>query len=151
MLSNGRDRKPDSAATLESGHTYKLSHARTRAVLDLSMKDWQSIKSAPWDASDNQKWVAERVGSGRGWTFRNVATGLFLGADGTPRPNAPVIATREETTWDLQPAREPSALVLVVTGTRLCVVADNAHNNSGPSVKLGALHEGGGEWRLEKV
>ncbi|KAI9068952.1 carbohydrate-binding module family 13 protein [Trametes sanguinea] len=150
MHSNARDRRPESTAALESGHTYKMSHARTRAVLDLSMKDWQSIRSAPWDASDNQKWVAELAESGGGWTFRNVATGLFLGIDGAPRPNAPVIATRQETTWDLQPGQEPSSLVLVVAGTRLIVqLAEIAR--SGASVKLGELRDGSGDWRLEKA
>ena len=50
MYSNGH-----SAGTIESGHTYKLTHGRTRSVLDLSAKDWQSIKSAAWEASDYQK------------------------------------------------------------------------------------------------
>ncbi|KAI0773161.1 hypothetical protein BD413DRAFT_473376 [Trametes elegans] len=91
--------------TVESGHTYRLVHARTGTVLDLSMKDWRSVSSSTWDASDNQKWVAERTS--HGWTLRSVATGLFLGADGIPRPGAPVVGTREEAAWDLQ-SRGPS-------------------------------------------
>ncbi|KAI0821757.1 hypothetical protein BC628DRAFT_1412724 [Trametes gibbosa] len=110
------------------------------------MKDWSSIRTAAWDASDNQKWVAERTGNG--WTLRSVATGLFLSVDGTARPNASIIATREETTWDVQPAREPSAVRLVVSGTPLCVQL-----GSGSAIlKLGDLREGGEaqQWRLEK-
>ncbi|KAI0331521.1 hypothetical protein GY45DRAFT_1322075 [Cubamyces sp. BRFM 1775] len=137
MQSNGH-----SAGVIESSHTYKLTHGRTRTVLDLSAKDWQSIKSAAWEASDYQKWVAEEAGSGGRWTFRNVATGLYLGVDGAPRPNALVIATRTETAWDIQPGREPSSVMLIAAGTRLC-----AQPGEGARVKLGEI--GSGEWRVE--
>ncbi|OJT11889.1 hypothetical protein TRAPUB_11535 [Trametes pubescens] len=146
MYSNTRAQQTE---TLESGHTYRLTQAKTRTVLDLSMKDWSSIRSTAWDASDNQKWVAERAESGSGgWTFRSVATGLFLSVEGTPRPNASVVATREVTTWDLHPARDPSTVRLVVFGAPLCVQV----GSSGASVKLGDLREGGEaqQWRLEK-
>ncbi|KAH9850960.1 hypothetical protein C2E23DRAFT_733925 [Lenzites betulinus] len=110
------------------------------------MKDWSSVRTAAWDASDNQKWVAERTGNG--WTLRSVATGLFLSVDGAARPNASVVATREETTWDVQPAREPSAIRLAVSGSPLCVQL----SSSGGSLKLGDMREGGEaqQWRLEK-
>lgn len=128
MYSNTRAQQTE---MLESGHTYRLTQAKTRTVLDLSMKDWSSVRSTAWDASDNQKvrfpcspsdskltyllrcapqWVAELAESGSGWTFRSVATGLFLSVEGTPRPNASVVATREVTTWDLYPARDPSTV-----------------------------------------
>ncbi|KAI0370723.1 hypothetical protein BV20DRAFT_966233 [Pilatotrama ljubarskyi] len=139
-------------AALQSGHTYRLSHARTRTVLDLSMKDWSSVKAAAWDASDNQKWVAELAESGSGWTLRNVATGLYLGVDGTPRPGAPIVATRQETFWDLQPTSEPSGLRLAIVRTGLCVQLGDARVSNG-GVKLGDLREGGEaqQWRLEKA
>ncbi|EIW52697.1 uncharacterized protein TRAVEDRAFT_31827 [Trametes versicolor FP-101664 SS1] len=115
------------------------------------MKDWSSVRSTAWDASDNQKWVAERAETGSGWTFRSVATGLFLSVEGTPRPNASVVATREVTTWDLYPARDPSTVRLVVSGpgAQLCVQV----GSSGASVKLGDLRDGGEaqQWRLEKA
>ena len=45
------------------------------------------------------------------WVFRSVATGLYLGVDGAPRAAARVIATRDETEWDVRPDREdPSVL-----------------------------------------
>ncbi|KAI0354415.1 hypothetical protein OH77DRAFT_1425993 [Trametes cingulata] len=140
------------ATSIESGHTYKLSHARTRTVLDLSMKDWSSVRAAAWDTSDNQKWVAERAQSGSGWTLRSVATGLYLGVEGTARPGAPIAATREETLWDLQPASEPSAVRLVVARTALCVQLGDGRGGSA-SVKLGDLREGGEaqQWRMEKA
>ncbi|KAI0643333.1 hypothetical protein C8Q79DRAFT_915492 [Trametes meyenii] len=110
------------------------------------MKDWRSLSSAAWDASDNQKWVAERVESGDGWTFRSVATGFFLGVDGAARPGASVIATREETAWDLSVSREPSTFRLVVlTDARLGVQP----GPTGRSVILGDSREGG-EWRFEQ-
>ncbi|KAI0631470.1 hypothetical protein C8Q77DRAFT_1061386 [Trametes polyzona] len=110
------------------------------------MKDWSSIRSTSWDASDNQKWVAEPAGSGNGWTLRSVATGLFLSVEGVPRPNASVVATREETTWELHPGREPSAVRLAVSGIPLCIQLGSG------SVKLGDLREGGEaqQWRLEQ-
>lgn len=52
MYSNTRAQQTE---TLESGHTYRLTQAKTRTVLDLSMKDWSSVRSTAWDASDNQK------------------------------------------------------------------------------------------------
>ena len=62
------------------------------------------------------QWVAERarsvpqLGVTR-WTFRSVATGLYLGIDGAPRSAGRVVATRIETEWDVRPDREdPSVL-----------------------------------------
>lgn len=63
-----------------------------------------------------RQWVAERSKSSpqtnsTRWTFRNVATGLYLGIDGAPKSAGRVVATRTETEWDVRPDREdPSAL-----------------------------------------
>ena len=124
------------SAQIKPGHTYKVMNAQARTVLDLTMADFKSVTGAPWDNSDNQKvcsrhlntpelqlmfltwkWVAERArstpqtpGTTR-WTFRSVATGLYLGVEGAPRTAARIMATRDETEWDVRADREdPTAL-----------------------------------------
>ena len=48
------------------------------------------------------------------WTFRSVATGLYLGIEGAARASALIMATRDETEWDVHPDREdPSTLRFV--------------------------------------
>ncbi|KAI0710825.1 hypothetical protein C8Q76DRAFT_623968 [Earliella scabrosa] len=109
---------------IKPGHTYKLTSMTSRVVLDLSMADFKSIAGAAWVNTDNQKWVAERARtpSMTRWVFRSVATGLYLGVDGAPRAAARVIATRDETEWDVRPDREdPSVLRIVVPNGKLGV------------------------------
>ncbi|KAI0738142.1 hypothetical protein C8Q80DRAFT_260659 [Daedaleopsis nitida] len=113
------------AFQLQQGHTYKLTNTTSRAVLDLSMADFKSVVGSTWDSSDNQKWVAERArtsSSPTRWAFRSVATGLYLAVDGIPRAAARVIATRDETEWDVRPdQKDPSVLRIVVPNGRLGV------------------------------
>ena len=105
------------------------------------MADFKSVTAGTWVDSDNQKvlpqvkpfsrltytemssspqWVAERARSApqdgaTRWTFRNVATGLYLGIDGAPRSAARVAATRTETEWDVRPDREDPAVFRLAT------------------------------------
>nr|VWP01380.1 Transcriptional repressor rco-1 [Ganoderma boninense] len=104
------------SAQIKPGHTYRFTNGKGRMVLDLSMADFKSVAGGSWVNGDNQKWVAERpksspqAGATR-WTFRNVATGLYLGVDGAPKSAGRIVATRTETEWDVRPDREdPSAL-----------------------------------------
>ncbi|KAI0668245.1 hypothetical protein C8Q78DRAFT_285340 [Trametes maxima] len=147
VMYNARDRKQESVSVPQSGHTYRLSNTRTRTVLDMSMKDWRSLSSAAWDASDNQKWVAERVEPGNSWTIRSVATGLFLGVGERAQLGASVIATQEQTFWELDAGREPSTFRLVaLTNPRLGVQL----GPTGRGVILGDSREGC-EWLFEQV
>ncbi|KAH9914388.1 uncharacterized protein BXZ73DRAFT_54983 [Epithele typhae] len=101
---------------IQSGHTYKLVNTQTRTVLALDMADFRTITGAPWSNADHQKWVAEwprqpNAGSTTRWSFRSVATGLFLGLDGAGRRGTSIVATRDETEWDTRAeVGNPSAL-----------------------------------------
>ncbi|KAH9914389.1 uncharacterized protein BXZ73DRAFT_55027 [Epithele typhae] len=136
---------------VQSGHTYKLVNTQTRTVLALDMADFRTITGAPWSNADHQKWVAEgprqNAGPTTRWSFRNVATGLFLGLDGAGRQGTSIVATRDETEWDARAeAGNPSALRLAIPGGRLTL-----NLTAGLPAKLcdGA---GGGEqyWRFEE-
>ncbi|KAI0697221.1 hypothetical protein C8T65DRAFT_27556 [Cerioporus squamosus] len=142
------------AFQIQSGHTYKLTNAKTRVVLNLSMADFKSIAGATWDNSDNQKWVAERARSGpqpgaTRWVFRNVATGLYLGIEGAPKPAAYVVATRTETEWDVRPDREdPSVLRLLVPNGRLGI---QLGDRGAAPAKLAEKEGEEQRWRFEEV
>ena len=40
---------------IQHGHTYKLTNAKSRCVLNFSMADFKSVTGEQWDESDNQK------------------------------------------------------------------------------------------------
>ncbi|KAI0755649.1 hypothetical protein C8Q74DRAFT_1210521 [Fomes fomentarius] len=134
---------------IQPGHTYKLIDTKNRVVLHLSMADFKSITGVPWDASDNQKWVAERARtpSATRWVFRSVATGLYLGVEGAPQAAAHVIATREETEWDVRPDREdPSVLRMIVPNSRLGMQLEKGASTAKLTDREGEEQR----WRLEE-
>ncbi|TBU27429.1 hypothetical protein BD309DRAFT_954872 [Dichomitus squalens] len=143
---------------IKPSHTYRFIHAKSRAVLDLSMADFKSVAAGTWADSDNQKWVAERARSvpetgATRWTFRNVATGLYLGIDGAPRSAARVAATRTETEWDVRPDREdPAALRVVVPTARLALqLGDKGIPQQGAPAMLWENRDGEDQrWQLEE-
>ncbi|KAM5531423.1 hypothetical protein V8D89_000911 [Ganoderma adspersum] len=140
---------------IKPGHTYRFTNAKGRTVLDLSMADFKSVAGGSWANGDNQKWVAERPKSSpqtnaTRWTFRNVATGLYLGIDGAPKSAGRVVATRTETEWDVRPDREdPSALRIVVPNARLGLQLGGLPQPGEPAM-IWEVRDGEEQrWRLE--
>ncbi|KAM5531432.1 hypothetical protein V8D89_014889 [Ganoderma adspersum] len=86
---------------IESNKTYKVVNVGAGNVLDLSGSDNSSVVGGDWHAGDNQKWRADEANGG--WTFRNIATGLYLGIKGDAKDGALAATVAENFQWHVKP------------------------------------------------
>ncbi|OCH90364.1 ricin B-like lectin [Obba rivulosa] len=103
--------------SLQPNRTYILVNAKSGTVLDLSASDNKTVTGWSLNNGDNQKWYVQRTDTG--WVFRNVNTGYFLGIEGDPQNWTPVIASENETVWDIWPDDENRSVY------RICLPSTN--------------------------
>ncbi|RDB22017.1 hypothetical protein Hypma_010816 [Hypsizygus marmoreus] len=88
-----------STELVQSGFTYKITNAKSGTVVDLSGQDNRSIIGFPSHGGTNQQWALEWTNIG--WTFRSVATGLYLSIDGSPADGTRLVAVTTPFGWHI--------------------------------------------------
>ncbi|KAG6907736.1 hypothetical protein DXG01_007594 [Tephrocybe rancida] len=87
---------------LQAGQRYSITNVKSGTALDLSGTDGVSILGWQKHDGDNQKASWELQRDNNQWTFRNVATGKFLGlADGTLENGLALRAVENAVAWDI--------------------------------------------------
>ncbi|KAF7416392.1 hypothetical protein PC9H_002658 [Pleurotus ostreatus] len=136
----------------QSGSTYIFVNEKAGTVADLSGGDNKSIIGYENHNGDNQKWRAEK--RGQGWTFKNVATGQYLGIEGEPGENTPVVVVDHPFEWDVKEDRQDnSSWRFWVPGTKYNMdLSDHGNATPGTKVLLWGKWDAGRNqcWRLQK-
>ncbi|KAF9073994.1 ricin B-like lectin [Rhodocollybia butyracea] len=139
--------------SIESGRTYKIVNAKAGTVLDLSGTDGITISGFSDNGGDNQRWQLQQ---GNHWTFRNLATGQYLGINGRIQDGAPIVGCNDAVEWDIYPDERDSSLHRIfVPGAPTPMNIDlSDHGNALPGtlVTLWGKWEGMNQaWRFEQA
>ncbi|GAW02756.1 carbohydrate-binding module family 13 protein [Lentinula edodes] len=119
--------------SIRSGNTYKIYNGKSGTILDLSGTDGRTISGFSDNGGDNQKWQLEQ-GQGGHWTFRNAASGQYLGVGGPFEDGAPLVSVNEPVRWDIYPDDEDSSVFRIyVPGAPTALNIDlSDHGNPTP-------------------
>ncbi|KAF5340414.1 hypothetical protein D9757_007332 [Collybiopsis confluens] len=123
--------------SVESGNVYNLINAKSNTALDLSGTDGRTVSGYTENGGENQKWRFEQ-GQGGHWTARNVATGQYLGIDGSIKNGAPLIGVNDRVEWDIYPDEVDGGFhKLFVPGAQPATCMDlSDHGNANPGTKV---------------
>ncbi|KIK66041.1 carbohydrate-binding module family 13 protein [Collybiopsis luxurians FD-317 M1] len=142
--------------SVRSGCTYILVNGKAESsVLDLSGTDGKNIIGWNDNGGDNQKWHLEQV-EGEHWTFRNRATGKYLGFEGPPRDGTPLVGVDYPVEWDIYPDNNDRNLHRVYVPrapTAMNIdLSDHGNPNNGTPVTLWGKWEGKNQtWNFVQV
>ncbi|KAJ3922615.1 carbohydrate-binding module family 13 protein, partial [Lentinula edodes] len=141
--------------SIQSGNTYKIYNGKSGTILDLSGTDGRTISGFSDNGGDNQKWQLEQ-GSGGHWTFRNAASGQYLGVGGPFEDGTPLVSVDEPVRWDIYPDDEDSSVFRIyVPGAPTALnidLSDHGNPTPGTIVTLWGKWEGKNQtWRFEQV
>ncbi|KAF7430831.1 hypothetical protein PC9H_006545 [Pleurotus ostreatus] len=133
---------------VNSGSTYIFVNEKAGTVADLSGGDNKSIIGYENHNGDNQKWHAEQ--QGENFTFKNVATGQYLGIEGEPGENTPVVVVDHPFEWHV--TQDDESWRLWVPGTKYNMdLSDHGNPTPGTPVTLWGKWAAGRNqcWRLQ--
>ncbi|KAF9073993.1 ricin B lectin domain-containing protein [Rhodocollybia butyracea] len=150
--------------SIQSGNTYKITNGKSGTILDLSGTDGRTISGFSDNGGGNQRWQLQQGQRGQ-WTFRNVATGQYLGIDGPIQDGTPVVSCNDPVEWNIYPDERDSSvlqvcpflfefLIFVPNAPTAMNVDLSDHGNAEPGtiVTLWGKWEGKNQtWRFEEA
>ncbi|KIM43941.1 carbohydrate-binding module family 13 protein [Hebeloma cylindrosporum] len=86
-------------AQVNSGNTYVITNVKGGTAMDLSAADNTSVIGWPVHGGVNQQWSMNWTG--KAWTFRSAATGLYLGIGGTPADGTRIVVSATPFEWHI--------------------------------------------------
>jgi len=151
---------------VDANATYIIVNRKSGTVLDLSGEDNHSLIGYHKKEGDNQKWTMLNI-DGK-WVFQNGqpqdGKPVYLGVGGQPQNWTPLVATTEQTGWDIWPDTEgpkdeqgnPTFFKIFVPGAQppgQCVdLSDGGLATDGTRVTLWEAWNGENQsWSFQKV
>ncbi|KAJ8517832.1 hypothetical protein ONZ45_g5016 [Pleurotus djamor] len=124
------------------GGIYKFVNAKGGTTADLSGGDNHSVIGYEDHDGDNQKWIAQPEDDG--WTFKNLASGTYLGLQQDPGDDVHVVANEWTSKWIVEDGEVGGSARLLVPGTPFSMDLTN-YGSSEPGTKIAVW----GRWEAE--